>query len=334
MYTHQILKGVDCLISKQREIPLRIKKNEALLRRISQNDPKRPLIEEDLGRRIAGHRGELSLDYHVSLLPKDNLFSFYNLRLPLDEAFFQIDTLLITPNFLFIIEAKNFSGTLFFDRSFNQLIRKSADKEEGFLDPITQVKRQKQQLLTWLRNLKYPTIPIECLVTISNPSTIIKADPEYRKEVKQMVIHVEELNDRYTSFQKRHTTQVLDQKKIKKLINMFRKQHTSSDPDILSSYAIPQGSVITGVQCPQCYHIPMTRVYAKWSCPKCRCTSRNAHEEAILDYFLLLSSCISNKECRSFLHLDSDMTAYRMLSKMNLSHNGKTNGRVYYSPFI
>jgi hypothetical protein len=78
----------------------------------------------------------------------------------------------------------------------------------------------------------------------------------------------------------------------------------------------------------------MKRVFSKWICPHCQSSSKDAHIQAIHDYFFLISSTISNKQCRDFLHLASEMTAYRLLSEMNLPHNGITKGRIYFSPFI
>lgn len=79
---------------------------------------------------MAGYRGEQSLDYYLGFLT--NYFILHDLRLPDRDHHFQLDTLLISPYFILILEVKNISGTLIFDDHFKQLIRVTPEKEEGF----------------------------------------------------------------------------------------------------------------------------------------------------------------------------------------------------------
>lgn len=54
---------------KERTVPIVILICEALLRRLLEIHPARALIQEELGRRIAGYRGELILDRYTNQLP-------------------------------------------------------------------------------------------------------------------------------------------------------------------------------------------------------------------------------------------------------------------------
>jgi hypothetical protein len=56
---------------KERNIPLVMLVLEALSRRLSLNYPKYQQVLEELGRRQAGYKGEVSLDYFLRLLPMD-----------------------------------------------------------------------------------------------------------------------------------------------------------------------------------------------------------------------------------------------------------------------
>ncbi|MBW8351459.1 NERD domain-containing protein, partial [Bacillus sp. IITD106] len=133
------------MIKKFREIPIKILVLEALLRRLPFSHPKRNLLQEELNISYAGYRGEQSMDYFLGQLPQNNYLIFQDLRIPLSEnAYFQIDILLLTQSFFIIFEAKNISGHLYFD--FNQLIRTLDDKEETFHDPIVQVQNQQYHL--------------------------------------------------------------------------------------------------------------------------------------------------------------------------------------------
>ncbi|WP_052343803.1 hypothetical protein [Bacillus massiliigorillae] len=59
------------MILKERTYPLLATKYEALLRRLPDKHPKKKIIENELGKIIAGYRGEKSLDYYLSFLPSD-----------------------------------------------------------------------------------------------------------------------------------------------------------------------------------------------------------------------------------------------------------------------
>src|SRR5690606_20435170 len=91
------------------EIPLRLRKLEALIRRLPDSHPKLQEISDEYGRRMSGYRGEQSLQYYLSLLKQSNYFIFHNLRLPdiSGKHFFEIDILLISSTFLSIIDAKH-----------------------------------------------------------------------------------------------------------------------------------------------------------------------------------------------------------------------------------
>ncbi|WNS75007.1 nuclease-related domain-containing protein [Bacillus sp. DTU_2020_1000418_1_SI_GHA_SEK_038] len=165
------------MIAKERSIPIKVLANEALLRRISPHLEIWQVIEKDLAKRKAGHRGEVATDYYINKLPDKEFTILKGLRIWNGQEYFQIDTLVLSPTFALILETKNISGTLFFDSKFKQLIRYLNDNEDGFLDPITQAERQKREFRNWLhqRNI---SIPIEYLVVISNPTTVIKTDPK------------------------------------------------------------------------------------------------------------------------------------------------------------
>ncbi len=112
-------------------MPLKMLQLEALLRRLPVDHNKRSNITEDLRKSKAGIKGERSLDYYLTDLPLTNTYVLYDLRLPNTTGhFFQIDVLIITNYYLLILEVKNIAGTLFFDQTFNQLIRTKNGEEE------------------------------------------------------------------------------------------------------------------------------------------------------------------------------------------------------------
>lgn len=82
------------MILKERKIPLLIRKLEALLRRLPPHHPKIPLIQEELNKRIAGNKGEASLDFPLDFLDSQEFLIFHDIRLPDEHRFFQLDTLI------------------------------------------------------------------------------------------------------------------------------------------------------------------------------------------------------------------------------------------------
>lgn len=161
------------MIVKEKQLPIKINKLEALLRRISEHHPNRSKIESEYIKRMAGYKGEKSLEYYLSFLDED-YYIFHDLRLKGKKHFFQIDVLILTSKYILIIESKNITGTLIFDQEFSQLIRVLNGIEEGFQDPINQVKHQEYQLKKWLFDQAQLEPEIESFVVITNPNTLIK----------------------------------------------------------------------------------------------------------------------------------------------------------------
>jgi hypothetical protein len=91
------------LFYKDRDIPYKLKAEEALMRRLNVNHPKLAIIEEEYRKKRAGIRGEKELDYHLSCLT-NNYLIINDLRLQQGAHFFQIDSLLIFPKVSFLPE--------------------------------------------------------------------------------------------------------------------------------------------------------------------------------------------------------------------------------------
>ncbi|WP_209125534.1 nuclease-related domain-containing protein [Alkalihalobacillus sp. BA299] len=316
------------MIKKQRSIPLKILKLEALLRRLPLEHPKRSQIKEALAKSLAGYNGEKAIDFHLSFLPEERYTILHDLRIPHnDRLYFQMDTLVLTPKFLLILEVKNINGSLIFDQTFQQLIRTSNDVEEAFPDPLLQVERQKRQLDMWLLKHKFPPVPIKTIVVISNPSTIIKAAPN--KEV----IHAASLPNKLIMLDKFSNKEILTLKEIKKLSNLLIKQHQPRDQNLLQQYQIPHTDILTGVHCPECFRIAMIRKRGKWVCPECTTHSSDAHIFSLKDYSLLIDKEVTNQQVRTFLNIMSTTVAKKLLIASNFEQIGENKGRKYKLEF-
>jgi ribosomal protein L37AE/L43A len=230
-----------------------------------------------------------------------------------------------------ILECKNFYGTLFFEKEFKQLIRSVNGQEEGFSDPITQARWHRTQLTNWLNINGFSSIPIEFLVMINDPSTIVKTEINH-KDAKKYVTHNYTFLDRFTLINQSFKNEIFDRKLIKRLTKKLTSQHVEEDPDLLRRFRINEDEIIKGVQCPSCLSFGMKRLHGNWVCHECKISCKDAHLQTLSDYFLLINSSITNKQFRDFLLLSDPNTATYLLKNLDLSHSGSKRGRIYYGP--
>lgn len=316
------------MIKKERSRPLNLLKMEVLHRRLPPDHPSMVHIEQSLTRSRAGYKGELALDYHLSLLPHKKYLIFHDLRLESEDHFFQIDSILVCPSYLVILEVKNFSGILQFDPEFNQMTRYIDGKEEGFPDPLLQVERQQEQLYKWLKRKSLESLPIETLVVISYPSTIIRAPSTHSSQI----IHSANLRKTMKKFEDRYQHEQFSTKDLRKLTTHLNKNNVPLDQDIFQLFQFQQKDLRLGVQCQSCSSIPMTRSRGYWFCHECKATSKDAHLEAVQDYALLVGSTITNRQLREFLQLPSQTIGKRILKSLDLKLSGTKKGCIYELP--
>lgn len=317
--------------SRKSEYPLKIQQLEALLRRLPHNHEKFALIEDDLSKELAGYIGEQSIEYYYSFLEKNRYEILSDIRLTNDgEYYFQIDALLLSTNFFIILEIKNISGTLYFDSSLNQMVRRLNNEEKGFLDPIMQVNHQQLQLKKWLHRCNFPQIPIIGLVIISQPSTIIKTSSE---ETKKYVLHAASLPEKIQQLQTHFPKPIITKQTVKNIKQKMQNEHRQYRFKPLDAYKIPYENLQKGIQCPKCTQFTVVRVNRNWLCTSCRMKNVEAHIPALKEYSLIVSNKISIRRMQDFLFLPSRYTAYRLLKNMNLKSEGGTWNRVYILPF-
>ncbi|MBH0173775.1 NERD domain-containing protein [Fictibacillus sp. 23RED33] len=320
------------MIIKERRTPVVVSGLQLLLTRLPLHYPLSTYLEDELAKYLSGHKGEQSIDFHLKDLPQKEYLFFHNLRIPHNDSYFQLDILILTPYYFFIIEVKNFSGKLYFDQDLFQLIRTYNGLEETFADPISQLKRQRYCLMDWLKSHHFSEIPVEAVVVISNPQTQIKVSPG-RSEVYKWISHKINLPEKIRYFDQKHTVERLSMKDLRKLSKALLKAHTSPTPNLLQKYQISQDDIVKGVACPSCGLIPMVRNKRKWFCPSCKCYSRSAHIQALKDYSLLFGSTITNSQFRDFIQLESRTIAKKLLLSMDLPTSGELRHRKYHLDF-
>ncbi|MBY6037019.1 NERD domain-containing protein [Fictibacillus nanhaiensis] len=316
------------MIKNDRKPPIIIESLSVLLKRIPTN-PRRKEIEDHLAKHKAGFRGEQSLDYFYRYLPQDEIILLHNMRILHDEYYFQIDTLILTPHFFIVLEIKNISGHIYFDHLFSQMIRTSEGNKESFDDPIQQVHRQAYHLSETLKLHKIPFIPIESLVVITNPKSLVESATSHKDAIAK-VIKSADLKTKFELFKEKHKEQILTKKDLRKVNKILVKLHTPYHPNVCNLYQIKQTELLKGVFCPECENSFLLRRKRSWLCTDCNHTYPKAHVSALKDYALLVSTEITNRECKEFLNLSSSSEAYHLLSGLQLPYSGYRKSRKYH----
>ena len=315
------------MIEKNRDFPREITVLRTILRRFSLDPQMQAELESKLSRKLAGYKGEKELDYHLSQFDHTGFYILHDLRIPHNNTHFQIDSLLISDSFMLIIDSKNYAGTLDFYPEFNYLLQTLNGIEKVYPDPILQTRTQAAQLKSFLikNHLSPPTI--EFLVSISNSQAIIR-NPGNNQDVRMRVCKTPAVAYKVKSFNDKYKNEILSIKEIKKITKLLLKSHEPYIPDI-QSMNLPMDQVKKGVQCPECRQIGMKRIYGNWVCEKCGHLSKDAHIDALRDFFVINGPTITSRQFSNFLNISSIHQSKRLLSALDLDSTGSTKGRVY-----
>ncbi|MCG1020878.1 nuclease-related domain-containing protein [Sutcliffiella horikoshii] len=316
------------MIVKKRDFPVNILFLKAIERRLKEDHPSIPRVKELIAKYTKGYKGETSIDYPLSILPDQDYLILHSISLQFQNQNFHIDSLLLSTNFILLLEVKNMSGTIHFDRSFNQLTQTYMGIEYYYQCPIIQVSNQERFLKQWIKQFDFPSIPLTSLVVISNPSSMIQVDPGDRTTF-QKVIHSHflpaKIEQQHTIFNRA----ILSPSETKNLASLIIKHHKVKPTITLRQLNIDSKELLFGVQCSNCLAIPMKRAHAFWRCDFCNFKSKDAHIPALRDYCLLFNESISNQEGREFLLVPSNNSMKRILTAMGLEVTGNTKNRRY-----
>lgn len=303
---------------------------EALFRWLHPRLRDNKILQDDYASYRAGYHGEKNSDYVVLAYPHKNAHIYQGLRLKVGPFYFQIDTLIVTPMYMLILEIKNLKGELEYNGATQQLVQLGGDEKKSQKNPILQAEAQKRHLMSWLQQSGFPPIPIETVGVSSNPASILTYKDEINSDIKFVQLDV--LPTIFDNLSQKFSKRLYEQTTLQKLSRKLLKENIPFKPDLISQYNINKRHLIKGIACDECNHFPMKYKYPKWLCSNCGKENKIAHKQKILDYFLLFEPVMSNKICREILQIDSIKIARRMLYSLNLEYTGKNSGRRYYSP--
>jgi Nuclease-related domain. len=320
------------MYSKPLELPFHILQYQVCLNRIDDKHPACDSLNSRYNKAMSGFHGEELITYYLNTLPEKDYLLFHNLRLEVHTQIFQIDWLILTQRFFHILEIKHIKGKLIFDRDHSQLLREIDGQIDVFDDPVLQAERAEELLDKWIVCHQGAALPTEFLAVITSKAQLeIKSsqDPSVNKLIRKSVLlkELRRINSLYRD-------PVISREDVLLISDLLVKSHHPLVLNLFSSFKdLKPGDIIRGVQCPNCDQFHMIRNKRNWYCPKCHHFSKNAHIAALLDYLLLFGPKITNKQCRAFLILESEMTAKRILQSFSEHYEGEHRGRVYFLSF-
>src|SRR5699024_2030649 len=179
------------IIMKSRERPIPLQKFDALVARLPDEHPQIAVFKKEAAEQQKGFNGERKLDYHLETLPGDFAI-FSDLCFRLYGKRIQIDSLVISPFAIYLIEVKSYEGTVIFDTNLRQFFRERNGKTKRYKYPITQAEMIQSQLLRMLQLADLAGLSIYFLVAFSERSTYIQVEGE-EESLRNLVTYVEDI---------------------------------------------------------------------------------------------------------------------------------------------
>lgn len=304
---------------RNRSKPLTLQKLDALIPRLTKQHPQIPKLKEDAAKLQKGYNGERRLDYYLRSLTKD-YYILNDVGLKIRNQTLQIDSLIITPNSLYLIEVKNFDGTLTFDTVQRQLFQTINQTETTYKYPLTQADNTVYLMMQWLQYHNLPSIPIHSYIALAQPSTMVRVKGD-ESLISKYVMKTEEIILRIIQTEKEYEKKIESNiQRRNQIVNTIMTHVHDFSIDIFQKYNIDKTSIRIGTRCSDCSEIGMKYNIGKWICQQCGIIKRKAHEESINDFFLLYKNEITIREAMHFLKLKNRYITYRVLKKSKLTY--------------
>ncbi|MDV6378235.1 nuclease-related domain-containing protein [Sporosarcina sp. GW1-11] len=313
------------MIYKTRVMPRLIIGQNALLKRLPVNHEKYEKIQSDFYNGKAGFGGEKEFDYQLrEFIPPYPHAILHDLFLKQDHAYFQIDSILITPSIIILFEIKNIAGKLHIKQNPTQFIRESANGQRTVLkSPLAELERKKYFFANWLqqRNIDIPLIEFVVFayqneLTIENMAS---SNIAFSYEIPNKLRALEIQNDILTSEQ------------IHRLANELKSAHREYEPvPLTAKYNLTMKELTSGVACPNCNLLSMRWESKKWRCKACDHQDLVAHLTALQEWYCIEGTQLTNQQFRQFSNIHSRHIAKRLLANPYTQLSGKKRYAIYH----
>ena len=312
------------MIYKKRTIPKRLQGLKALKKRLSVDHKDFKTIKQEIYNRNAGFGGEQHFDQKMTEFQPSYPHAYLQgICLKQNGVFFEMDSILITPAFIVIFEAKNIGEKLILSSNPTQFLKVSSDgSKKALTSPVAELERKEFHLNQWLieRGIQ---IPIRKVVAFaySNELTVTNVQGTKVAFAYEIPAYLRTLTV---------NNSILTKTQIGNLATEMIIHHDNYNPfPLAASMKIDPAEIQPGVICPSCSLIGMQWKMQKWACPSCKYTGKMEHQEAIKDWFMLINSKMMNRQFRYFTKIKDRNVATRLLAKSNLELKGERRSSYY-----
>lgn len=293
--------------------------------RLHPKSPKFKEIDDLLYRTKAGYAGESKVDKYLESVEFPEPVKFLtDVQLPVSPNFkIQIDTLILTPSSLLILEIKNIAGTLTYIPNPPHFERTHENKKTIVIDcPIMQLNNNQMGLDMWLQKNNFP-ITSTGLIVMANHNTSVKNAPP-----DMPIIYAKHLP---LYLRKREQgTAIFTNKQFYNLIKKLEQDQNPYNPyPLCEKNKIDPSHIKKGLICNRCNTVLIRRNHMTWHCPSCGKNAQQPFMDGLQDWFMLMKSTISNAECRDFLQLKNKYAANYILKKIPLHRVGASKATIY-----
>lgn len=284
-------------------------------------------LENQIKRIDSGYYGELKVDNHLAttLLPDPHfIFPGYHALLS-SKRYVQIDTLILTPNYILLLEIKNIRGRVEFLQNPDRLRRTSNQVEEYFSCPITQLKRNHYALKLILQGLNFELPPIYPTLVFANRNCEIPISDErvpilFPLQVENYIARLNQL------------PVILSKQQLSKVRQHLKKNEIIYyQEDVLEKYGVEMHSLNRGVFCCNCTGT-LQLLKRKWICTECGVVEANPIPRTVLHLLQLSSDFQKPATIREWLHLQNQKIIYRACRELNLKSSSRGKGLLYKLP--
>ena len=297
---------------------------EAIVRRLPRKHTVYSNYNEHLRRIQAGFAGEQRVDaeWPEIDLPSPHYFLHDFQVMNHAGSTHQMDTILLCPHFLLILEIKNITGILSYDASFSQFIRTTIDGTvEGMSDPFQQLERH-VALMKRLIQQEHLGLPVLHAVVMATKNGILTEDFK-----GQPIFDVTGLRSQMQKWLELHQPSAKEGEGLFHFANLLLSMHTRVKREI----NVPLKDIVKGVLCINCEDgQPLRYHYKKWLCPRCGLVESSALNRTLDDYRLLVGPKLTNKSFCEFFSIDSPNLAYKLLQQLPLRAEGTKRHRKYW----
>lgn len=310
----------------KRQPPLDLRALERLLIRLPSNHEKYDAIQEKVYQLKAGYAGELEVD---QVLPEIGLpgktIVLKDLRLEVLPGYLiQIDTLLIVPQGIILLEVKKYaSDMIYFNENIGKTIKISPNKTEARYDCVVHQVDRAIHGLKMILQQQFADIPTMPFIIMANAKTTVAQYPQSLpvKYLKQLPKTIRTILNQPT---------VITHHKMQKIGKFLTSQHQPRKfTPLCERYHIHPKELKRGVFCTHCDGKMIVVKGRTWTCTMCKQINPSAVQDNLLDWFELISETTTPSQLKHFLHIQSRTTLFRILENAPIRKVGRARATYY-----